>query len=95
MERIRRGLPLMTALAALAALVLCPASALHAAQGGLRLCVEMLFPALFPFFVVSGLLRLTGLPGLLPRPLLSPLSKGPRSGRRRYRRQLPERWCTG
>lgn len=69
MERIRRGLPLLTALSALAALVLCPAPAAHAARGGLRLCVEMLFPALFPFFVVSGLLRLTGLPGLLGRSL--------------------------
>ena len=69
MDRVRRSLPLAAALFALAALVLCPAPAAQAARGGLRLCAEVLVPSLFPFFIVSGLLRLTGLPGVFGRAL--------------------------
>ena len=67
MERLRRYLPLGVGLAALAALVLCPEAAASSARAGLRLCAEMLAPSLLPFFVLSGLLRLMGLPGALGR----------------------------
>ena len=67
MERIRRALPLTVAACALASLVLCPDAAAKSAQAGLRLCAEMLIPSLLPFFIVSGLLRLLGLPGVLGR----------------------------
>ena len=67
MERLRRALPLLAALCALIALVLCPDAAASSAQAGLKLCAEMLVPSLLPFFIVSGLLRLLGLPGALGR----------------------------
>ena len=53
------------------ALVFCPDAAADSARSGLRLCAEMLVPSLLPFFVVSGLLRAWGLPGVLAR-LLEP-----------------------
>ena len=62
MERLRRALPLLAALCALIALVLCPDAAASSARAGLKLCAEMLVPSLLPFFIVSGLLRLLGLP---------------------------------
>ncbi len=52
-------------------LVFCPAEAASSAHDGLKLCAEMLIPSLLPFFVVSGLLRAWGLPGVLGR-LLEP-----------------------
>ena len=67
MERLRRALPLSAAACALGLLVLCPASAAQSAKAGLQLCAEMLIPSLLPFFIVSGLLRLLGLPGVLGR----------------------------
>ena len=67
MERFRRYLPLTAALGALVALALCPNTAAQSARDGLKLCAEMLVPSLLPFFVLSGLLRRMGLPGLLGR----------------------------
>ena len=67
MDRLRRALPLGTALIALIALVLCPDAAASSARAGLKLCAEMLVPSLLPFFILSGLLRLMGLPGALGR----------------------------
>ena len=67
MNRLRRALPLLAAFCALLALVLCPDAAAQSARGGLKLCAEMLVPSLLPFFIVSGLLRLLGLPGVLGR----------------------------
>ena len=67
MERLRRALPLLAAGTALLALVLCPETAAEGARDGLVLCAEMLVPSLLPFFIVSGLLRRMGLPGILGR----------------------------
>ena len=69
---MKRFLPLLAALAAMIALVLCPEAAAESARAGLRLCGEVLIPSLLPFFVVSGLLRSWGLPGVLGR-LLEPV----------------------
>ena len=51
MERLRRALPLLAALCALIALVLCPDTAASSARAGLKLCAEMLVPSLLPFFI--------------------------------------------
>lgn len=59
----------------MAALVLCPKEAAESARAGLRLCAEMLIPSLLPFFVVSGLLRAWGLPGVLGRLLEAPAAR--------------------
>ncbi|MBQ9044735.1 MAG: sporulation protein [Oscillospiraceae bacterium] len=73
MERFQRYLPLGAASCALLALVLCPDAAASSARSGLKLCAEMLVPSLLPFFIVSGLLRLAGLPGVLGR-LVEPVT---------------------
>ena len=56
-------------------LVFCPAEAASCAHDGLKLCAEMLIPSLLPFFVVSGLLRAWGLPGVLGRLLEAPAAR--------------------
>lgn len=71
--RLKKYLPLLSACAAMTALVLCPEEAADAARAGLRLCGEVLIPSLLPFFAVSGLLRAWGLPGVLGR-LLEPVT---------------------
>ena len=70
--RWKQWIPLLSACAAMAALVLCPAEAAESARSGLKLCGELLIPSLLPFFVVSGLLRAWGMPGVLGR-LLEPV----------------------
>ena len=53
-----------------------PAESAAAARKGIKLCLELLIPSLFPFFVLSSLLISTGLAGLCARPLgklMSPL----------------------
>ena len=71
--RLNKWVPLISACVAMLALVFCPDAAADAARSGLRLCAEMLVPSLLPFFVVSGLLRAWGLPGVLAR-LLEPVT---------------------
>ena len=46
-----------------------PTESLQAAREGVSLCLELLVPSLFPFFVLSSLLISTGLAGLCARPL--------------------------
>ena len=70
--RLKQLIPLAAACCAMAALVFCPAEAAECAHDGLQLCAEMLIPSLLPFFVVSGLLRAWGLPGILGRLLEAP-----------------------
>ena len=59
----------------MALLFFCPAEAASCAHDGLKLCAEMLVPSLLPFFVVSGLLRAWGLPGVLGRLLEAPAAR--------------------
>ena len=73
--RLKKYIPLLFACCAMAALVLCPAEAASYAHDGLKLCAEMLIPSLLPFFVVSGLLRAWGLPGILGRLLEAPAAR--------------------
>lgn len=53
-----------------------PEESAAAARQGIKLCLDLLIPSLFPFFVLSSLLISTGLAGLCARPLgrlMSPL----------------------
>ncbi len=46
-----------------------PEESLEAAREGITLCLDVLIPSLFPFFVLSSLLIETGVAGLCARPL--------------------------
>ena len=72
---MKKYIPLLFACAAMVLLVFCPAEAASYAHDGLKLCAEMLIPSLLPFFVVSGLLRAWGLPGILGRLLEAPAAR--------------------
>ncbi|MBR6353056.1 MAG: sporulation protein [Oscillospiraceae bacterium] len=70
---VRRLLPLGLSLAAFAALLVSAAEAAAACRAALQTCARLLIPSLFPFFVLSSLLSVFGLPALLGR-LLGRLS---------------------
>ncbi|MBR5533386.1 MAG: sporulation protein [Ruminiclostridium sp.] len=53
-------------------LFLFPAESGEAARKGVRLCLDLIIPSLFPFFVLSSLVISTGLAGLLATPLKRP-----------------------
>jgi nucleoside recognition membrane protein YjiH len=46
-----------------------PKESADAARTGVRLCLDLIIPSLFPFFVLSSLVISTGLAGLLACPL--------------------------
>ena len=71
---MKQKLTVLAALCALFVLIFASAPAIDAAAWGLRLCGELLVPTLFPFFVVSGLLRRTGFPALAGQ-RLGPLAR--------------------
>lgn len=68
---IRRNLSLFFALAAFAALILASSHVTESCKYALRLCVELIIPSLFPFFVLSILLNKLGLPSAIGK-ILSP-----------------------
>ena len=57
------------------AVLLCsfPAESAEAARTGVRLCLDLIIPSLFPFFVLSSLVISTGLAELLASPLKRPM----------------------
>jgi sporulation integral membrane protein YlbJ len=61
-------------LAALAALLLYPADAVSAASNGLSLCINVIIPSLFPYFVLSGLIVELGMAERLGR-VLAPVTR--------------------
>ena len=65
---------LFAALCALAVLISASRQVIEHCRYGLSLCVELILPSLFPFFIVSGLLSRLGLAGAVEQ-LLSPLSR--------------------
>lgn len=76
MQRLRRLLPLLTAVVALISLILFSEEAIKSAAKGLSLCSGVIIPSLLPFFVFSYLLSELGLPqsfGRLARPIMSGL----------------------
>ena len=70
-EVIKKALPLLGALIFLGALLGNAAVAAEACREALGMCGRLLIPALFPFFVLSGVLSRLGLPGMLGR-ILAP-----------------------
>lgn len=75
-HKLSKAVPILTVLAALAALMVCSGRALEAAKYGLRLCAGVIAPSLLPFFVLSSMLALLGLPrylGRLAAPVMSRL----------------------
>lgn len=65
------GAGLLLAFAAL--LFSFPSQSAEAAREGVSLCLDLIIPSLFPFFVLSSLVISTGLAGLLARPLRRPM----------------------
>lgn len=51
-----------------------PQESAEAARKGVRLCLDLIIPSLFPFFVLSSLVISTGLAGWLSQPLEKPMS---------------------
>lgn len=70
---MKNKLSIFAALCALAALLMSTKNVISCCRGALTLCLELIMPSLFPFFVLSGLLNRLGLPSLLGQ-LLSPLA---------------------
>ncbi len=68
------GLTIAGILAALAALLLYPADAVSAASNGLSLCINVIIPSLFPYFVLSGLIVDLGMAERLGR-VLAPVTR--------------------
>ncbi|MEQ2456732.1 nucleoside recognition domain-containing protein [Flavonifractor hominis] len=66
-ERVRDLFLCLALLCATLALLLYPQPAMEAAKSGLKLCYNVIIPALFPFFVLSSLVVELGLAGYLGR----------------------------
>lgn len=82
-ERLRLLLAQAGLLSCIAALLLFPSQAVHAAQDGLSLCFQVILPSLFPFFALSSLAVELGLVSCLGRllaPLMIPLFRVPGEG---------------
>ena len=73
-KRLLGAFSMLFPLGAFALLALLPVPAAEAARRGLSLCAKSIVPALFPFFVLSGLLSELGLARALARPA-APLTR--------------------
>lgn len=62
---MKKKLSLFLALTAFAALSFASQAAAESCRTGIHLCVELIIPSLFPFFVLSMLLNKMGLPSLI------------------------------
>ena len=71
---MKNKLAIFAALCGLWVMITASDAAVAACRTGLRLCVELILPSLFPFFVLSALLGKLGLPALLGR-RLAPLGE--------------------
>lgn len=71
---LKNKLALLAAFCAMAALIMSTAEVISCCRSALSLCLELILPSLFPFFVVSGLLNRLGLPGYMGK-LLSPAAE--------------------
>ena len=69
---MKNKLAVFAALCGLFVLITASKVAMEACRVGLRLCVELILPSLFPFFVLSSLLGKLGLPALLGERLAKP-----------------------
>ncbi|MBR5095321.1 MAG: hypothetical protein IK095_09505 [Oscillospiraceae bacterium] len=66
---MKQKFSVLAALCALFVLLFSTSETIGAAASGLRLCVELILPGLFPFFVISGLLSRVGFPRMAGRAL--------------------------
>ncbi len=64
---LKKNLALVAALCAFLSLLLASDAAIGSCRAALSLCVEVIVPSLFPFFVLSIALNKLGLPSLLGR----------------------------
>ena len=72
---MKNRLPLLICICGFAALALASAQVIDRCRYALDLCMELILPSLFPFFVLSGLLNRLGLPGFLGRLLAGAASR--------------------
>ena len=70
---MKNRLTVIICLCSFAALTLCSAQVIQSCRYAVELCLSLILPSLFPFFVLSVLLNRLGLPGYLGR-LLTPLA---------------------
>lgn len=70
---MKNRLTVIICLCSFAALTLCSAQVIESCRYAVELCLSLILPSLFPFFVLSVLLNRLGLPGYLGR-LLTPLA---------------------
>ena len=70
---MKNRLAVIVCLCSFAALTLCSAQVIESCRYAVELCLSLILPSLFPFFVLSVLLNRLGLPGYLGR-LLTPLA---------------------
>ena len=70
---MKNRLAVIICLCSFAALTLCSAQVIESCRYAVELCLSLILPSLFPFFVLSVLLNRLGLPGYLGR-LLTPLA---------------------
>lgn len=70
---MKNRLAVIICLCSFAALTLCSAQVIQSCRYAVELCLSLILPSLFPFFVLSILLNRLGLPGYLGR-LLTPLA---------------------
>lgn len=70
---MKNRLAVIVCLCSFAALALCSAQVIESCRYAVELCLSLILPSLFPFFVLSILLNRLGLPGYLGR-LLTPLA---------------------
>lgn len=72
---MKNKLSIFAALCALATLLMSTENVICCCRNALTLCLELIMPSLFPFFVLSGLLNRLGLPSLLGELLSVPASR--------------------
>lgn len=72
---MKNKLSVFASLCAMAALLMSTQQVIACCRGALSLCLELIMPSLFPFFVLSGLLSRLGFPAYLGRALGSGLGR--------------------
>lgn len=68
---MKKQISLITASAAFVMLLFSSKAAISGCRDGIELCLDVIVPSLFPFFILSSVLNILGLPSLIGR-ILSP-----------------------
>lgn len=64
---MKKLLSVFFTLLAFVLLVFSPDTAAESCRSGIRLCLELIIPSLFPFFILSSALNISGLPSVIGR----------------------------